>query len=223
MGLTKIREPFISDLFNYTVEVEFQLAAFKNYIKITEEVINKEINQEIKRCESLEKSCKEAYEELYYFEKHEIAIYTKNLYYNSLLISLYSFFERILYKFCMLAEEKIDNKIRVINDHGIKKYYKYLKENVNINFEKLNHEWLKINKYKELRDILVHSPIPEIQKNDNNLIKTITIRSIDHLTVLENDDCFRFHIDNEKLLYDFHDVIRKFIDEIYHERNKYSI
>jgi len=67
-------------------------------------------------------------EYLHDFQDHEIKIHTRQLYYHSLFISLYSFLERKMYQLCRLAEEHQSLKIKDISGEGIFKYYKYFKK-----------------------------------------------------------------------------------------------
>jgi len=47
MGIIRTKESFSGENFQYAIEVEFQIFAFYEYIKMTETIIEKEIKEKI--------------------------------------------------------------------------------------------------------------------------------------------------------------------------------
>lgn len=105
MAQYRYRQVFDKNSFQYVIEVDFQLQSFREYIRITEQTIENEIKDIIKYYDKFLKEASDLdIEYIYDFEEHEIKIYTRQLYYHSLFISLYSFLERKLYQICQLSE-----------------------------------------------------------------------------------------------------------------------
>ncbi|MBU4305222.1 MAG: hypothetical protein KJ893_06350 [Candidatus Omnitrophica bacterium] len=102
MALSKTKRPFASDIFQYVLEVLLPLEAFREYIKITKEIVEREIKQKI---EEYEKASDEEIEWMFDEVTQEIRHNMLQLFYNSLLVTLYSFLERKMRQLCQLALE----------------------------------------------------------------------------------------------------------------------
>lgn len=218
MGIGRIRPIFDNDNFQYVLDIEFQLYSFKEYITITQEVVNKKI---LRKIDDYDKFLKESSDEeikwMYDIEDHEIKIFTHQLYYNSIFISLYSFLEKKMYQLCKLGEKKQLIKVKDLSGDGIVKYYNYFRKVLLINLQDLNTEWSSITKYNKLRNQLVHSPT-NIIENSNNPSLIIILKSIKNLNIIDREDFVEYEITDKKLLLDFWSVINKFLSEIYYER-----
>jgi len=73
----------------------------------------------------------------------------------SLFISLFSFFEHVLHRLCIMTVQAEVNYDRNKYRH-LEKYKRFLKDK-GVDFPDQNHAWIKINFYKELRDVIVHN------------------------------------------------------------------
>ncbi len=226
MGLRRHRLVFDNENFEYILEVDFQLDSFKEYINITEEIVDNEIKEKIRRYKKFLKEASDIQIEMEYdfeqFEDHKIKIFTHQLYYNSLFISLYSFFERKMYQLCKLAEEKQLIKINDLSGDGILKYYKYLSKVLDLNLNELNPEWAFITNCNKLRNRLVHFPDNMIEKSENNFKQIKTLKSIRNLTIIEKENFIEFEITDKNLLLEFCSIIDKFLNNIYYEKVKPS-
>jgi len=201
------------------LEVDFQLDSFSEYIKLTEKTIENDIKEKIKAYDKfLKEASDDEIEYLHDFQDHEIKIHTRQLYYHSLFISLYSFLERKMYQLCRLAELNQTLKIKDISGEGIFKYYKYFKKVLGLNLDGLNAEWTEITKYNKLRNKLVHSPTNTIENGDNNKELIRTLQSISNLVVIDRGDYLEFEITDKELLMTFCKTIRKFLHDIYLEK-----
>ncbi len=219
MGLYRHRQVFNNDSYQYVLEVDFQLDSFREYIKLTEKTVENDIKEKIKAYDRFLKEASDAeIEYLYDFEDHEIKIQTRQLYYHSLFISLYSFLEKKMYQFCRLAEEHQTLKIKDISGDGIFKYYKYFKKVLGINLDGLNAEWTEITKYNKLRNRLVHSQTNTIENGDNNKELIRTLQSINNLVVIDKGDYLEFEITDKELLMTFCSIISKFLNDVYLEK-----
>jgi len=213
MALTSIKEPFAHGPFQYIVEVSFQLDAFYRYIDITEKTIDKEI-------ELLKSMCEEEIECGCGWENYEITINTRNLFYNSLFTSLYSFLERKMYQLCRLAEKNQNIKINDLSGNGIFKYHKYLEKIIHIDFQKINTEWGEIIKYNKLRNLIVHKPTTEIINNKENSKLIKDLKSIAYLFFIDKGDIIEFQIKDKQLFFNFCKTIDRLLNEIYCENSQ---
>ena len=125
-----------------------------------------------------------------------------------------------MWQLCQLAENKCKTKIKDMRswDKGINKYKKYLKEEVHIDFKKLNIEWSHIGKLKKLRDLITHSSIVEIENTEKNSKDIRTLKSIDKLTFRTKGTFVEFQIEDNQLIEDFCGTISIFLDGIYYEK-----
>lgn len=219
MGLGRARKVFNNDDFQYVLEVDFQLDSFREYLKLTEKVINNEIKDKIEKYNKfLEEAPDFVIEMEHDFEDHEIKIHTQQLYYNSLFISMYSFLEKKMFQLCKLAEDKNIINVNDLSGDGIFKYYKYFKKVLLINLDEINTEWTEINKYNKLRNHFVHSPENILERSNNNLKKIGVLKSIRNISIIEKDHHIEFGISDKQLLLDFLKIIDRFLDKIYYER-----
>lgn len=221
MGLFARRNVFASDSFEYVIEIDLQLESFREYIALTEETVIKDIEKQIKAYNKfLEEASEIEIEHIHDFVDHEIKINTRQLYYHSLFISLYSFLERKMFQLCRISEPNQSLKIKDISGEGVFKFYTYIKKVLKIDLDALNTEWTEITKYNKLRNRIVHSPTNTIDKTENDkLIKQL--QSIQYLTLNEKTDFFEFEITDAQLLQKFCFIISKFLHEIYYERAKF--
>lgn len=217
MGAYFYRPPFSPPNFIYPLEVDFQLDSFHEYIKITESIIEKEINLKILEFEKfLEKASEEEISMAYFYDNmdHEIKIYTQQLYYSSIFISLYSFLEKKMSQLCKIAEKNQRIKTRDISGDGIFKYKTYLEKVVEIEFTGMNKEWDQINIYNKLRNILIHSPTATIEKTPDNLKHIEPLKRIKYISVKENEGVVEFQIKDQKFLMNFLKIISTFLHKI---------
>ena len=85
MALYKNKKPFNSKNFQYPLEIALPLQAFRDYIKITKEIIEKEIKQKIIEYE---KASNEEKEWVFDYVEQEIRRNILQLFYNSLVVTL---------------------------------------------------------------------------------------------------------------------------------------
>lgn len=219
MAVYRHRQVFNDNHYQFSLEVSFQLDSFKEYITLTEKIVDNEIKAKIT---AYDKYLKEASEDekvyLYDFIDNEVKIRNRQLYYHSIFISLYSFLERKMFQLCRLAEEHQSLKINDISGEGIFKFYKYFKKVLGINLDGLNTEWTDITKYNKLRNKLVHSPTNSIDNGSNNKELIRAFQSINNLVVIDKGDCLDFEITDKELLLTFCDTISKFLNHIYLEK-----
>lgn len=213
------KSQFNSKGFQYIIDVDFQLSSFYEYIRITEETIEKEVSKKLLEYERvLKEAIEEDIEPFVDFADYETKINTQQLYYNSIFISIYSFLERKMLQLCKFAEPNYSIKINDLSGEGVVKFEAYLKKVVGIDMQKLNTEWEQIKKFNILRNHLVHSVLPEVVISENTKKKIKMLKSIKGLTFKENEEIFEFQITDKKILIDFCKIIGTYLDGIYLEK-----
>ena len=211
-GLVKCKSSFTSDNFNFEVDVIFQLNAFSEYIKLTNEIIDQKVKSKITEYQELDKKNDMFFD----MTDFEIKINTHQLFYNSLFVSLFSFLERSMYKLCKLAESKHHIKIKDLSETGVYLYKKYLKLVLKIDFVPLNKEWTEISKLNDLRNLIIHGPTTIVNKNNKPQLIT-TLKNIKGLSSKDLGDSIDFYIEELTLLNTFSKTIHNFLSEIYFE------
>jgi hypothetical protein len=202
--------------FEFVAEVLMPLDAFNEYVKMTEELIQKEVVEHIKKYDELLKSQSEEDYYLHDSYDHEVKIHLQDLFYNSLFVSLYSFLERKMFELCKIAEPQYTLKIDDISETGIFQYAKYLKKVVGIDFEALNEHWSYFNKVNKLRNIIVHHPTTRIERTNQRKIDVL--KSIDFLEVKERDSGVEFFIRDKQVILDLVSHIQEFLHGIYYRK-----
>lgn len=219
MALSRIREVFREDSFNYILEVDFRIDAYRDYLRLTEQIIEDELSAKIKEYKKfLRDASEEMVEAAYPYEDHKIKIETHKLYYSSLLISIYAFFEKKLFQLCKIGEKKKQINVRDLGGEGIFKYNMYLKKVLLLDLEGLNSIWSEIIKFNKLRNHLVHNPENVLKKTNENLKKVSTFKSINNLSITEDEFHFEFAITDKTILQEFLVLINKYLQGIYYQK-----
>jgi hypothetical protein len=220
MGLSCARKVFNSSGFHYEYEVNLYLNSLTEYIDISEKVLVESVDKKIQEYDDFLITSNEFEIEYFYdYADHHVKTQIRQIFYNSILISLYSFLERKMLQLCKIAEEFELIKINDISGNGILKYYIYIKKVLKINLDFLNKEWNDILNYNKLRNQIVHSPTNQIKKNNENAKLISNLHSIKNLNIVCKTDYVYFEIRNKNLLIFFLDTIGTFLHGIYYEKN----
>ncbi len=212
MGLGKQINPKLnSDLFHF-ITIEIQLDAFNDYLKITNDQIDENINKILKEYHKTP-------EEEIFMHFDEIEIYTKqatlNIYYSSIIISLYSLLEQAMNDFCKKAEENQSVLIKDISGSGIFQSRLYLEKIVGIDFSKAQSQWIKIQSLNKLRNLYVHSSNSILPKSSGKKTTNL-IKQIPHIELIEHEEYYVVKLNNDKTIKHFISVISEFLESIYY-------
>jgi hypothetical protein len=212
-----VKNHFDDESFQYVPEVEFPLDSFREYLNITQDVIEKEVKQKISAYERyLDTASDEEIKRDYDFIDHEIRINTQQLFYNSLFISAYSLLEKKMSQLCKVAGKRYTLQARDISGEGIFRYRTYLEKVVGIDFTNLKTEWDQITRYNKLRNHLVHSPTITIVNVGDSKGKIEILKGIREITIIDKGDLVEFEIGDKKFLIHFLNLISTFLREIYY-------
>lgn len=107
-----------------------------------------------------------------------------DIFYESLIISIYAFIEKQLFRLCLDLEPKFDIKVSDMSGKGIRKYKLYLSKVANIWKDSYKSDYDLLLNYNALRNYLVHSPDSRII--DSNLRNQLG--SLKGLVIAEKND-----------------------------------
>lgn len=219
MALSKFRIDYSNhDYFN---DVYYFFESFNDYIDRIDQLIEIEIssaNQKLKHFQQEAESNPTWNDEIFDLEYHfRQKSLLKNIYYDSLILTLYAFIEKHMFLVCHRLENNQKLKIEDISGKGIFKYRTYLTKVINIDFDMINSEWAFLKNINKLRNFLVHSEgFRSFPKSSENLKKALVYFSSIELSERQNEMEFAF-LDN-KILKDFCLNGKKIIDHIYISR-----
>lgn len=204
------RKTFVSDDFHFA-QFDFQLDSYREYLKITNLTIEENL-----------KTYVEEYKELgeyadYYFDSAESFVKAEclQLYYSSIIISLYSFLEQSMLRLCMISEGNQTIKISDISGKGIFQFKTYLEKVLNIDFKPINDEWNEICKYNHLRNLFVHASNSLLVKSESKK-RINSIKGIKTLKISEKDNYFIIEFENDYVITKFIKTINIFLIKLYY-------
>jgi len=212
MGLSRqINNIFITEDFHFA-EIDFGLDAFIEYLELTNTLIDNNVKKYLAEYNNTPDQAKD-----FFFDSSEVYVKEKKLqlYYSSIVISLYSFFEQSLLRLAEIPEKGKKIKIDDISGNGIVfTIKKYLEKVVEIDFQEMNDEWNEITKLNHLRNQFVHSSNSILKKSESKK-RINTLKEIKQLKITEKVDCYLLEFEDDKLIRHFIEIIRAFLNKIY--------
>ena len=219
MGLIRYR--ITGNDWDYFKEIHFFFESFYFYADETNQFIDKEISS---AKNSVEKFSKEIevdptweHEWFDYFANVQTKVGLTDIYYDSLIMTLYSFVEK---KMFFLSNHLALGQAIKVNDiagKGIFKYQKYLSKVCGIDFSQIDNEWTNLLGFNNLRNQIVHSEGKRsIPKSNQNL--THFLKSINGVVLTEEGDAVNYHFATDDILKMFAATARTIIDHIYLEK-----
>ncbi|MCG8206743.1 hypothetical protein [Tenacibaculum finnmarkense] len=216
MGLGKpINNIFLSEDFHFS-EIDFELDSFIEYLELTNTLIDSKVKKYLAEYNNTSDEAKDVF-----FDSSEVYIKEKclQLYYSSIVISLYSFLEQSFVRLAEIPEKDKKIKIEDISGNGIIfKIKKYLEKVIEIDFNEMNDEWNEITKLNRLRNLFVHSSNSILKKQGNTKVINV-LKEIKQLKMTEISDYYSLEFENDKLIRHFIEVIRIFLNKIYTSEN----
>ncbi|WFO17126.1 hypothetical protein M601_005160 [Cellulophaga baltica 4] len=216
MGLGRpIKTIFITEGFHYS-EIDFEIDSFIEFLDLTNQQIDEKVRKYLKEYNDTPDLAKDLN-----YDPIDIYIKQKNLqlYYSSIIVSIYSFLEQSLLRLCAIAEKNKRIKIDDISGKGIFKFKRYLEKVIEIDFEEINSEWNEITKLNHLRNVFVHSSNYRLNKSETKT-RINSIKEIKQLKVTEINNYYLLEFQNDKLIRHFIETIRVFLNKIYTSKEK---
>ena len=214
LGISKTnRKKFDNSDFNFK-RFEFDIESFTEYLKITNTSIDEKLKKDIKEYKKIDdpEIASLLFDDLEMYIKSN----TLQLYYSSIIISLYSFLEQTMLELCIVAEKNNNLKIEDISGTGIFKFKTYLEKVIHIDFEPINTEWKEISQYNHLRNLFVHYSNSLMNESTAKKRKN-SIQEIKGLKFNNNSDNIFIEFENDIAVRNFITTIRSFISKIYFE------
>ncbi len=151
-----------------------------------------------------------------YFANVQAKTGLTDIYYDSLIITLYSFIEKKMFCLCNHLSKAQNIKVNDMAGSGIFKYQKYLSKVCGIDFTKIDEEWKKLLGYNKLRNLIVHSEgTRSIPKADSYLINFL--KTLDGVVLTEEEGIITFHFSTDDVIVNFVTIAKIIIDYIYLE------
>ena len=141
-------------------DIQHKIKYFKGYLDDMEKNLkDNEIELE-KEFQEMERKCKDNYNydhEQYLINQAEELREYYNIFYSSFVITIYSYFEYKLNKFCKIAENRSDSRVKLgdIKGRGIRKSRRYLDKVHNFNLPN-NILWEGVINIGKIRNYLIH-------------------------------------------------------------------
>lgn len=210
-----------SNSWDYFKEIHFFFESFSLYVQEVNQFIDKEIvtAKEIfqKFSNDIKSDPNSEDEWLEYFSNTQAKEGLVDIYYDSLIMTLYAFVERKMFFLANYLSQEQTIKVHDIAGKGIFKYQIYLSKVCGIDFTVIKSEWIKLLGFNKLRNQIVHSEgIRRIPKSNYDLIQFL--KSINGIVLMDEGDVFCYHFSTDDILKTFAVSARTIIDHIYVER-----
>lgn len=219
MGLYRFR--IQNEGFDPFKEYEFFFQSFLFYAAETNKFIQREIENERARYEEYLKSAEGDPDEIREDFMFELDLKTKegmaDIYFDSLIVTLYSFIEKKMLQLCRYFEAQQAFKVNEISGDGIFKYQKYLERVANMDFSEIKEEWEQLGHFKKLRNILVHSDgVRIIPTKESGLIHFL--KGQPGIKLAASSDGTVFHFEDAQLIFYFYRCAKFVVDFLFHEK-----
>jgi hypothetical protein len=108
---------------------------------------------------------------------------------NALFVSIYSYFEASINSLCNFFESVTDIRIKCkdLQGNGIDNYRKYLKLVHNVEFPDNTTEWSDVNRYRKIRNYIVHSNGKLDSTKKTDCIRQYVKKNPDLITIDDHD------------------------------------
>lgn len=207
--------PMLVEFLKSTIELEMK--SFNEYIVDSRKSIQKQQRLFKKKIDERINSSPDGVEEIYdwyadeYFQYNE---FYPTTFHNSTLISLYSFFEFNLKHICFYLHRIQKFKIKpkdLAGENYIEKSKKYLTLVVGVDLSDLDPIWNELTKFQQLRNCIVHNNSNIKQKDQKISTHPLYQFIIKNPNLQLNENKGTFIINNDQLLLDFSDTIKKYL------------
>lgn len=204
--------PIKISLIDLKYNFEHEISYFKEYLTFNIEKLNtrkEQLDLFLKQDIQEDPDSEDFFKSFYYLDYIKIPSH----FYNSSIVSLYTFFETNLNTICEKIQMDVDLVIGLNDMAGsniIQKARKFLSKFVNVEFEKkIDKEWIRITDFQKLRNLIVHqnSQVKNNSKEDHKVLAQF------NGIKLEKDNSF--FIINADLLLEFLSRIEAFIINVY--------
>lgn len=220
MGLISFRFEYTNT--EYFNNVEYFFVSFKDYIDQVEEWIVQEVGTAKDKLKKFEQDLQQdpRWEDEWFIHHDELRQKSllRVIYYESLILTIYSFTEKQLFFVCKKLEQGYDMKLEDVAGKGIFKYRKYLEKVAGIDFSEISNQWNVLLKFNTIRNHLVHSHSFRLFPASNNNLKQ-SLSYFPSVVLNENNNEIGFDFKDTAILSEFCTISREIIDHLYHRRH----
>jgi hypothetical protein len=207
----------------YFDNVYFFFQSFEDYIERIEKVINEEVGLAKEKLEQFQEEIGDNptwADEVFTFED---ALRQKSLlrviYYDSLILSIYSFIEKQMLFSCHQLEKDQVIKIKDIAGKGVFKYRTYLEKVVGADFSEVQKDWELLMKFNKIGNFLVHDDGFRLFSKSNAELKNCLSFFAQSIQLTDHGDEIGFVFTDTKILKDFCTIGSKLVDHFYTEKH----
>lgn len=202
---------------DYFKDLLFFYQSFAVSVKRINTYIEEDVANEKEIYENYVKSSKEK-EDLFEYFNYEIEWKATeglvDIYYDSFIISMYSFTEKKMYILSNYLSKDHAVKLEDIAGKGIFKYRKYLAKVCGIDFTPIEKDWEILLHYNQLRNHFVHAEgNRSLSKNSQQLIGFL--KKIHGVALTKSETEVAFHFESDAILYDFLNCSQRVIEYLH--------
>ncbi|MDB5258720.1 MAG: hypothetical protein JWM14_3415 [Chitinophagaceae bacterium] len=205
---------------NYFTEIEFFFDSFSLYADQVNQFVDSEIASAKDKYESYSKEIEanpsSDIEGFDHFSNVRAKVGLTDIYYDSLIMTLYSFIEKKMFFLSKHLGQVEEIKVNDIEGNGIFKYQKYLSKVCKIDFLEIDQEWKMFIGFNKLRNQIVHSEgTRSIQKSNIELITFL--KNINGVELNNEGETMSYHFRTNEIVKIFSNVAKKITDHLYIE------
>ena len=210
---------FLIDLQKWSVQTD--ISVFKIFVFDIDKVIKShktefesKVNEQIKKYPHNEQDIKEHFEEQYY-QYYEMY---PSLYRNSVLLTIYSYFEHNLNQICDTISkygnsvEKYDKKNK---RNLIERCKTFLTKTYGLDLSDIEEIWSNLTVYQKVRNAIAHNDSNTIKEKGKIVSEQYLFKTLKNNNNIKINDSGKFQIDNNQFLYDLCVHIEKYLSEVF--------
>jgi len=205
---------------DYFKDLFFFYQSFNVYIKRINSFLEEDVASEKDIYENYLKALKEEddlFEEFNYESDWKATEGLVDIYYDSFIMSMYSFTEKKMYILSNFLSQSQNVKLGDIAGKGIFKYKKYLEKVCDIDFKPIEKDWDSLQQFNVLRNHLVHAEGNRSLLNGNQQLIDF-LKTIHGVILTEENNFVNFHFASDSILYDFLNCSQRVIEYLYKKK-----
>jgi hypothetical protein len=151
--------------------------------------------------------------EVYEREYKELDTYFLRILLRSSFVASFSIFELMFKEVCHLGAYKYHTKAEFDSNSGIDQYRSYIVRELRIDISDLKHYWKDLNRYRELRNCMIHSN-SIIQGDQEHLIQFV--KNLKHIKIrkIRKENQFEFTVLDKQFINCFLDSASEFLANV---------
>ncbi len=206
----------------YFDNVYFFFQSFNDYIERIEKVIDQEVGLAKDKLQQFQEEIGDNptwQDEVFTFADNlRQKSLLRVIYYDSLVLSIYSYIEKQMLFVCHKLETDQVIKVKDIYGNGVFKYRTYLEKVIGGDFSEVQKEWELLMKFNKIRNFLVHDDGFRLIPKSNTELKNCLFHFAPSIQLTDHRDQIGFVFTDSKFLKDFCALGAKLVDHFYKKR-----